>query len=141
VSITSATPGASIYYTTDGTLPTTSSLVYTSSITITMDVQFIAFAEAPGDAASFLITNTYRLPLGAEPVFDPPTGPLTNGAKIFITTSATNAVIFYTVDGSTPTTNSAIYSVPLALVNRSRFRLAFLLRSWISRGRKSQAMG
>ena len=117
VSMACATPGAGIFYTTDGTLPSTSSLVYTSAIPITQDVQFISFAEAPGDAESFLITNTYRLPSAPPPVFDPPAGPLTNSAKISISTGFNNAVIFYTLDGSAPTTNSAVYSGPLTFSN------------------------
>jgi uncharacterized repeat protein (TIGR03803 family) len=65
-SITDATPGAIIYYTTDGTVPTTSSSVW-SGVPVVIDksmtVQAIALASlmtvSAEATASFVINNTY----------------------------------------------------------------------------------
>ena len=60
VTLTSATQGAAIYYTTNGTMPTTSSFVYTSPIvpgTGTTTIE--AMAVASGATPSGIVTATY----------------------------------------------------------------------------------
>ena len=52
VSIAVTTPGATIHYTIDGTLPTASSPTYTSPITLTSSATVQAIAVAPGYANS-----------------------------------------------------------------------------------------
>jgi hypothetical protein len=52
VTLTSATTGATIYYTTDGTAPTTTSSVYLSPLNITSTTKIRMFAEANGKVDS-----------------------------------------------------------------------------------------
>ncbi len=52
VSLADATPGAAIYYTTDGSTPTTGSQVYTSPFTISATTTVNAIAIASGDTQS-----------------------------------------------------------------------------------------
>lgn len=61
VSITSADPAASIYYTLDGSEPTTASLLYTTPISInaTTVVRARGFSSTPGVPASFIESNTF----------------------------------------------------------------------------------
>lgn len=59
VSISCATPGATIYYTTDGTTPTTGSTVYSAPITITDDVTIKAFATKAGLTDSGVASEAY----------------------------------------------------------------------------------
>jgi hypothetical protein len=61
VTITGATPGATIYYTTTGNLPTTSSTVYTGPFTISGDEHVIAMAAKTGFAASAIVEQKYEL--------------------------------------------------------------------------------
>jgi len=61
VSITDTTPGAAIYYTTDGTTPTTSSNLYSSAITVSTPQTIKAIAMAPGLANSAVATATYTI--------------------------------------------------------------------------------
>ena len=56
-SITSAT----IYYTTDGSVPTASSNIYSTPITLTADTTIKAIAEAPGMRRSEIASFTYRI--------------------------------------------------------------------------------
>ncbi len=51
----------------------------------------------------------------ARPVLDPPAGKFSAGQDITITCATTDAVIYYTVDGSTPTNASTLYSGPISL--------------------------
>src|SRR5439155_3011574 len=58
VTITDSTPGATIYYTTDGSTPTTASTVYTGPITLTATTTLKAMAAAPGKANSGVASAT-----------------------------------------------------------------------------------
>jgi hypothetical protein len=59
VSISDTTAGASIYYTLDGSTPTTSSTLYTGPITITTTTTVKAIAAASGLTNSSIATATY----------------------------------------------------------------------------------
>ncbi len=61
VTISDATAGATIYYTTNGTAPTTASPVYTGAIEITSSVTIEAIALAPGYSISAVASATYNL--------------------------------------------------------------------------------
>ena len=63
VSITCSTPGASIYYTTDGTTPTQSSTLYTTPIAITSAMTLKAKAFLTGYTESFVASATYSFPV------------------------------------------------------------------------------
>ncbi|MBR1638386.1 MAG: InlB B-repeat-containing protein [Treponema sp.] len=64
VTITCATTGATIYYTTDGTDPTTASTKYTDAITLTQDITVKAFAVKADCTDSAVATQacTYVIP-------------------------------------------------------------------------------
>jgi hypothetical protein len=58
VTLTDTTPGAVIYYTTDGSQPSTSSAVYSTPISAANET-ITAIAVAPGDLMSGPVSNTY----------------------------------------------------------------------------------
>lgn len=60
--ITSATPGANIYYTTDGSDPNTGSTLYTDPITVSETVTIKARAYAEGYNPSGIATAVYMFP-------------------------------------------------------------------------------
>ena len=61
VELSTTTPGAVIYYTTNGNKPTTSSLTYNSPITITGETTIKAFAFKAGWIESDVLTVTYTI--------------------------------------------------------------------------------
>ena len=61
MSISDTTPGAIIYYTTDGTTPTTSSTVYGGSITLSSTETLEAIATGSGYFASAVATAAYTI--------------------------------------------------------------------------------
>ena len=63
VTLSDATSGATIYYTTNGTTPTTSSTQYTGPITVSSTETLKAIAAAPGEANSGIASATYTINL------------------------------------------------------------------------------
>ncbi len=111
VTISDGTSGASIFYTTNGTTPTTSSTPYTGAIAISATTTIKAIATAPGSLTSAVASGTYTLDIpAATPAFSPVPGTYPSAQQVTVTDSTTGASIFYTTDGTTPTTSSTHYT-------------------------------
>jgi hypothetical protein len=61
IKISDATPGATIYYTLDGTTPTTSSKVFTTPIPFNSNLTVKTFATAPGFQPSAIVTGVFKI--------------------------------------------------------------------------------
>jgi Chitobiase/beta-hexosaminidase C-terminal domain len=61
VALSDATPGATIYYTTDGSAPSTSSPIYTGQITVSTSMAIQAIAVAPGYTNSGYALASYTI--------------------------------------------------------------------------------
>jgi len=70
VHLSDTTPGATIYYTTNGTTPTTSSTVYNdaSPIQVTATTTIMAMAAAPGFVNSAVASGTYSIGSSTAPI-------------------------------------------------------------------------
>jgi hypothetical protein len=114
VTMSSATSAASIYYTLDGSTPTTSSTLYSSAITVGTDTTINAIATAAGYNPSPVSTATFTFSNQAPPVtFSPAAGTYPSAQTVTISDSDANAKIYYTTDGSTPSASSTAYSGPI----------------------------
>lgn len=60
-------------------------------------------------------TFTISLPVAAAPTFSPAPGSYTATQSVTLADSTAGAAIYYTTDGSTPTTSSTLYSAPIAV--------------------------
>jgi hypothetical protein len=110
VTITDSTPGVQIYYTTDGSTPTTTSTVYSGPLLLTSSETIQAIAEGTGVVESSVATATYTaISQVATPVIAPGSGTYTATQAVSITDTTPGATISYTLDGSQPTTASAKY--------------------------------
>ena len=107
VSITTATVGATIYYTTDGSTPTTSSTQYTVPLTENISgVTIKAIAVKEGMITSVVGSNAVILQC-AEPVIARSGN---DGFTVSCSFPASGVTIYYTTDGSAPTTSSSSIS-------------------------------
>ena len=117
VTISSATGGVSIYYTTDGSTPTTASTLYTAPVQVASNLTIKAIAAGGGHTASTVASAAYviNLPKAATPTFTPGAGTYTATQSVTIGSTTPGAVIYYTTNGSTPTTGSTLYSGPVSV--------------------------
>lgn len=115
VTITHKLDGMTIYYTTDGTEPTLESPIYTEPFEITDTTTIKAFAVKNNMDDSEVATATLTLKLRdvEKPVIDPEGESEFTGSRLVeITCETEDATIYYTVDGSDPTTESKKYTEP-----------------------------
>jgi hypothetical protein len=116
VTISDSTSGASIYYTTDGSTPTTGSAPYSVPITVSATETVNAIATSVGDVQSAVAAGIYTLVLPAPtPTFSPAAGNYPSAQTVTISDSAPGALIYYTTNETTPTTNSTPYTGPIAI--------------------------
>jgi len=120
VALTTSTPGANIYYTTDGSTPTVNSSVYSQPITITDNMTIQAFAAASGYQNSDIIRFIYNI--GANVKTAAPRSNLTSavvpyGTSLVLSSGTAGAVIYYTTDGSSPSIVSKKYTGPITLIS------------------------
>lgn len=117
VAISCATTGATIYYTTDGSTPTTASTEYTGAIEVTaaVTIKAIAVKAEMTDSAVATAAYTIGIPTAAAPTFTPNGGEVAKGSTVVLATTTPGGVIHYTTNGSNPTTSSPVYTDPIVI--------------------------
>lgn len=110
LTITDSTRGAAIFYTTNGDLPTTSSKKYGGPFNVTADETIRAIAEVKGWSQSADTSGNYTFAKTTSPVISPDGGSLPSATAVKITDAEADSAIYYTIDGSTPTSASKKYS-------------------------------
>jgi Chitobiase/beta-hexosaminidase C-terminal domain/Fn3 associated len=120
VTLADATPGAVIYYTTNGATPTTASALYSTPLTVNATTTVKAIAAAGGYSNSAVASATYTISAvppttAATPTLSPAAGTYASAQTVTISDTTAGAVIYYTTNGSTPTTASTQYAAAIAV--------------------------
>jgi hypothetical protein len=114
VALSDTTAGATIYYTTNGTTPSTLSSVYSSPITVSTTTTIEAFAVASGFTGSSVTMGTFTIgtqtTTAAEPTFGQTPGTYPGTQSITLSDTTPGATIYYTTNGSMPSTGSSVYN-------------------------------
>jgi hypothetical protein len=121
VTLSDATSGATTFYTLDGTQPGTSvggsTQQYSGPLTVTSTETIKALATASGMTTSGTASATYTIESQvATPTFSPVAGSYSSAQTVSIsTTTPSPTTIYYTTNGTTPTTSSTVYSGPITV--------------------------
>jgi LysM repeat protein len=116
VTIGDATAGVTIYYTTNGTAPTTSSKKYSTAIAVSATETLQAIAVETGYTNSAVASAAYIIaPVLPTPTFSPAAGSYTTSQAVTIGDATAGTAIYYTANGTAPTTSSTLYSGPVTV--------------------------
>jgi len=121
LTLSDSTPGVSIYYTTNGSTPTTSSTLYTGPITVATTTTIKAVAAGNGYAASSVASALFVIQALA-PSFSPGTGNYNSSQSVTLSDSTPGVSIYYTTNGSTPTTSSTLYTGPITVATTTTIK-------------------
>ena len=129
VTLSTATSGAAIYYTTDGTEPTTLSTLYSGAINIGVTTTIKAIAVKEGMNNSGILTAVYTLK-AAQPTASPAAGTYTTTQNVTLTTTTADAQIYYTTNGTNPTTSSTLYSGAISISTTTTLKAIAVKDGW-----------
>ena len=107
VTLTCNTENAVIHYTLDGTDPDVSSTVYISPFTLS-DTTTIKAIAIKNDKTSAIVTKVYEAP--EQTIVTEPEIIITENGEVTLVNSTDGATIYYTTDGTNPSTSSQVYS-------------------------------
>jgi pectate lyase len=120
VTLSVATAGASIRYTTDGTPASCATgTVYSGAIEVASSITLSAIGCAAEKIDSAVATAGYVItPPATAPVFDPAPGAYVGTQNISLSSATAGAWFRYTTDGSEPSCESGnSYDAPIAIAN------------------------
>ena len=116
VRISCSTANAIIRYTTNGSVPLPTSKMYEVPISVASNTTIKAIAFLANSASPLAIaTYIINLQKVATPTFSPEAGTYSSPQNIIIECATDDAIIHYTLDGSTPSSSSPVYYNPIPI--------------------------
>lgn len=118
VTISSTSTPDAIYYTTDGSTPTTGSTLYTGPVAVASSLTLKALAVKAGYTNSAIGSAAYTINgQVATPTFSPVAGTYGSTQSVTVSCATASASMFYTTDGSTPTNASTPVSGAISVAS------------------------
>jgi prepilin-type N-terminal cleavage/methylation domain-containing protein len=127
-----------IYYTLDNSDPTTSSAQYTAPLIVNpySPITIKALAVRTGYSNSTIASATYTQAIQTTPTFSPVAGAVSTGTTVTIVSAGADA-IYYTTNGTDPTTSSTNQATTPLVINSAVTVKAIAVKS----GYSSSAIG
>ncbi len=131
ISISCSTVGAQIRYTMDGSEPTQSSALYSTTINVATSVIVKAkayksgWSPSPTTTANFVIDQTV-----STPTFNPPAGSYSSTQLVSILCLTNGAQIRYTINGSEPNDESTQYTEPINVTTSTTIKAKAYKSGW-----------
>ena len=114
VTLSSTTASSTIYYTLDGSTPTSTSTVYSAPFAVSTNTTVKAIASAPNYLQSAVSTADFTFSDQTPTVtFTPSPGTYASTQSVTLSDTDQNAKIYYTTDGTPPTVSSVVFSTPI----------------------------
>lgn len=117
ITLSTTTPTAKIYYTTNGSTPTSGSTEYTEAIEVSSAITLKAIAIADGYSDSNVMSEAYTQAQAATPTISPAAGAKVLPFNVTLACATAGAAIYYTVDGSTPDDTKTLYEAPFEVAS------------------------
>ena len=129
--------GVGLYYTTDGSTPTFpvtgTTAAYTGAITVTATAgeTIKAICVKAGYTTSSVASATYIVgQTVATPTFSPAAGSYSGTQSVTLSCSTSGASIYYTTDGTTPTSGSTLYTGAISVATSETVKAIGILAGW-----------
>ena len=128
VTLACATNGATIHYTTDGSTPTASSATYSNAIDVNQTMTIKAIA-VKGNNSSSVASASYTLKPQA-PTFSVDEGSYTETQTVTLSCATAGTTIYYTTDGSDPTSSSNEYTGAITVDHTMTIKAIAVKTGW-----------
>ncbi|WP_027449243.1 chitobiase/beta-hexosaminidase C-terminal domain-containing protein [Xylanibacter brevis] len=129
ITLSCTTDGAAVYYSLDGTTPTSGSTAYTGAITIDASKTIKAIAVKDGLTDSEVSSATYTLKV-LTPTFSLAGGDFDETQTIELSCATDGATIHYTTNGAAPTTSSPTYSSAISVSTVQTIKAIAIKDGW-----------
>ena len=125
-------PNIKIYYTLDGTDPTVNSTIYTGPLSIGKEGKNILKSIAVDTAGNIsnTITRTYTIDTTAPTANTNPIGRYYNSNKTVTLSMSEKGTIYYTLNGTTPTSASSKYTGPIYISSTKTLKYLAVGSRW-----------
>lgn len=122
IKLTTSTSGADIYYSTGSSYK-----LYTKPLKLTKNTTLKCYAVKNGVKSS---VKTYKYKLSPKVTFSQPGGTYDEPVSVKLSSSTSGVKLYYTTDGSKPTTSSKQYSSAVKISRSSTLRVLAVKSGW-----------